>query len=132
MGTNLNQCEFPVKLLERKVRSKPHILHVNKALLLLLMITIPKPKGRSFDPFNGQLHCRVLSIFFSLESVTNCTPAAKWGLTRSTIYCTKKNPLLLSLFLEKKVHFKESEPVCVYSNKNVLQTKSANIKPLQV
>ena len=24
LGTNLNQCEFPVKLLERKVRSKPH------------------------------------------------------------------------------------------------------------
>ena len=90
-------------------------------------------RSKDFDPFNGQLQCRVLSIFFSLESVTNCTPAAKWGLTRSTIYCTKKNPLLLSLFLEKKVHFKESKPVCVYSNKNVLQTKSAaNVKPLQV
>ena len=53
----------------------------------LLLITIQSCKGRKFDPFNGQLHCRVLSIFFSLESVTNCTPAAKWGLTRSTIYC---------------------------------------------
>ena len=103
MGTNLNQCEFPVKLLERKVRSKPHILHVNKALLLLLLITIPKPKGRSFDPFNGQLHCRVLSIFFSLESVTNCTPARR-GLC-CKMGSDKVNYLLWKiLFLREKMH----------------------------
>ena len=113
----MNQCEFPVKLLERKVRSKPHILHVNKALLLLLLITIPKPKGRSFDPFNGQLHCRVLSIFFSLESVTNCTPARR-GL------CCKMGSDKVNYLLWKILFLRENaSAICCW-----LQTVAKSLK----